>query len=67
MPGRRYLVKEEESVSMYLLKSKKTYFTFYFYSILIYLYLQEPMLISGTLRLNLDPFNEHVNEELWKV
>ena len=25
------------------------------------------MLFSGTLRLNLDPFNEHVDEELWRV
>lgn len=28
---------------------------------------QEPVLFSGTLRLNLDPFNEHVDEELWRV
>ena len=25
------------------------------------------MLFSGTLRLNLDPFNEHLDEELWRV
>ena len=25
------------------------------------------MLFSGTLRLNLDPFNELVDEELWRV
>ena len=25
------------------------------------------MLFSGTLRLNLDPFNEHVDGELWRV
>ena len=55
---------------MFLMKSKNAFFscfTFRFYSILIYLYLQEPALFSGTLRLNLDPFNEHVDEELWRV
>nr|XP_058971200.1 multidrug resistance-associated protein 1-like [Pocillopora verrucosa] len=28
---------------------------------------QEPVLFSGTLRLNLDPFNEHFDEELWRI
>ena len=55
---------------MFLMKPKKTYFTcftFCFYSILIHLYQYEPVLFSGTLRLNLDPFKEHLNEELWRV
>ena len=25
------------------------------------------MIFSGSLRLNLDPFNEHTDEEIWKV
>ncbi|CAG9863720.1 unnamed protein product [Phyllotreta striolata] len=28
---------------------------------------QEPLLFSGTLRRNVDPFNEHNDESLWKV
>ena len=30
-------------------------------------YSQEPVLFSGTLRVNLDPFNKHSDEELWNV
>ena len=29
--------------------------------------LQDPVLFSGNLRLNLDPFNKHTDEELWQV
>ena len=28
---------------------------------------QDPVLFSGNLRLNLDPFNKHTDEELWQV
>lgn len=29
--------------------------------------LQEPVLFSGTMRRNIDPFNEHSDLELWRV
>ena len=28
---------------------------------------QEPVLYSGSLRMNLDPFDKHSDEELWSV
>ena len=28
---------------------------------------QDPVLFSGTLRLNLDPFSRHTDEELWQA
>ena len=28
---------------------------------------KDPVLFSGTLRLNLDPFDSHTDEELWKI
>lgn len=27
---------------------------------------QDPVMFSGTLRLNLDPFNQHTDEEIWE-
>ena len=27
----------------------------------------DPVLFSGTLRINLDPFNFHTDDEIWKV
>ena len=29
--------------------------------------MKEPVLFSGTMRRNIDPFNEHNNVELWNV
>lgn len=29
--------------------------------------LQDPVLFSGSLRINLDPFNKHTDEELWNA
>ncbi len=29
--------------------------------------LQDPVLFAGTLRVNLDPFNAHTDEEVWSV
>ena len=29
--------------------------------------LQDPVLFSGTLRMNLDPFNKHADGELWNA
>ena len=29
--------------------------------------LTDPVLFSGTLRINLDPFNFHTDDEIWKV
>ena len=35
--------------------------------ILHFLSLTDPVLFSGTLRINLDPFNFHTDDEIWKV
>ena len=29
--------------------------------------LQDPFMFSGTVRVNLDPFNTHSDDELWRV
>ena len=34
---------------------------------LIILSQQDPVLFSGNLRLNLDPFNKYTDDELWQV
>lgn len=38
-----------------------------FYFKFISNYLKEPFIFSGTLRFNLDPFQKHTDEELWKA
>jgi len=30
-------------------------------------YIQDPVLFAGTMRDNLDPFNEHADDELWQT
>lgn len=34
---------------------------------LLLLYFQDPVLFSGTLRMNLDPFNMYDDDKLWKA
>ena len=31
------------------------------------MHFQDPVLLSGTLRMNLDPFDEYTDERLWEV
>jgi len=31
-----------------------------------FLIFQDPVLFSGTLRLNLDPFNQYADEQVWR-
>lgn len=38
-----------------------------FKGLCIFALLQEPVLFSGTLRMNLDPFDKYSDEEVWKA
>ncbi len=48
------------NVSNYVMKTVHTLF-------LVYMFRQDPIIFSGTLRLNLDPYGKYSDDEIWQA